>query len=467
MNNWPDTFTVNAHIGGAKSVSATVSEQAATLWALGENISKDFSPALAGPPPLGDEKNWRDKDVGWGLVLPHRPGLSPEQLATADDASEPIRRLRAQRGDAPVFRYRPDWNLQYTHLMTYRTGVEEMVSIHGSNPGLAKEQLPFYLLIYGSPDVIPWELQFNLNASRAVGRLDLDGEALANYVNALIDGWSSAAAEPYNALFWSANNGKADITRLMRDSIAGRIQQEFQNYTSMKQVKFIDGFDSGATSQMLVDALEQMKPGFILTTSHGQTGPLDDPQTMARDLGLLVDENYDFMQPAQILAQWEPDGAIWYAHACCSAGSNATTIYNGLVPAGSDVDQLLKGVASLGSSVAPLPRALLGAKKPLRAFVGQVELTFDWTMQQPHTEGYLTGPLQLSLFTHLYQPEPLGMALRSRYRTLGGLYTAYDQAHRAFEQGKDTKDSLLFYQLAARDVQSMVILGDPTAMLRT
>ncbi|HEX6044353.1 MAG TPA: hypothetical protein VFZ22_07685 [Pyrinomonadaceae bacterium] len=467
MNNWPDTLTLNAHTGSGKAVSTAVISQAALAWAMGAgNIPKTFAPHLA-PPPLADVKNWKDKDVGWGLVLPHRPELSPAQLATADDAPEPIRRLRAERNDAPVFRYRSEWTLRYTHLTTYRTGVEEIVPMHSALPGLAAGRLPFYLLIYGSPETIPWGLQFNLNASRAVGRLDLDGEALENYVAALINEWSTAESDAHDALFWSANNGQADITKLMRDSIADRIQNEFKNYTDMKQVKFIDGFDGGATSGMLVDALEELKPGFILTTSHGQTGPLDDAATMARDLGLLVDENYDFMRPEQILADWQPDGAIWYAHACCSAGSNSMTMYDGLVPPGSDVDLLLKGVATVGSLVAPLPRALLGAKKPLRAFVGQVEPTFDWTLQQPHANGYLTGPLQLALFNHLFQPEPLGMALRSCYEKLGSLYTAYDQAFRDFNSGADTRSTLLFCQLAARDVQSMVILGDPTAILRT
>ena len=466
MNNWPDSFTINAHTGGARTVSAPVVPQAALLWAASRQIPKTFSPHLA-PPPLADIKVWKDKDVGWGLVLPDRPGFSPQQLASADDAPNPIRELRAQRGDAPVFRYRPGWELRYTHLTTYRTGVEEIVPIHSSLPGVGVNRLPFYLLIYGSPEVVPWGLQFNLNASRAVGRLDLEGRGLRNYVDALRNDWNAAESDPHHALFWSANNGQADITRLMRDAIAQRIQNEFRNYAEMKQVRFVDGFDEGATAAMLVDALQELKPGFILTTSHGQTGPLDDADTMARDLGLLVDGNYDFMQPEQFLAEWEPDGAIWYAHACCSAGSNATTMFDGLVPAGSDVDLLIKGVASLGSRVAPLPRALLGAKKPLRAFVGQVEPTFDWTMRQPDTNGYLTGPLQLALFNHLYQPEPLGMALRPCYEKLGSLYTEYDQAFQDFNNGADTTDTLLFCQLAARDVQSMVILGDPTAMLRT
>ena len=49
--------------------------------------------------------------------------------------------------------------------------------------------------------------------------------------------------------------------------------------------------------------------------------------------------------------------------------------YTGLVD--DRLNQVLQAVADLGSLIAPLPKILLGAKKPLRAFIGQVELTFN------------------------------------------------------------------------------------------
>jgi hypothetical protein len=461
---WPDSLTLNAHIGAGKRASSPVVSNAALSWALRKRIPKGFAPKLA-PPPPPNLTDWTSAQVGWGLVLPYRAGLSSEALASADDAPEPIRELRAARGDAPVFRYRADSQLSITHLLTYRSGAEEFVPLGSSEPGVGPGRLPFYLLIYGSPDVIPWEFQFILNASRAVGRLDLEGEALENYIAALHSGWGGAASNVRHALVWSANNGQADITRLMRDSIAAGVHGLLEDDQDIDKAVFIDGFSADATSAALLDALADLRPGFILTTSHGQTGPLDDLPTMGRDLGLLVDQNYEVMQPEEFLTRWEPDGAIWYAHACCSAGSNGTTIYDGLVPAGSEVDSLLKAVARLGAKVAPLPRALLGAKKPLRAFVGQVEPTFDWTLRQPRTSGFLTDPLQAALYNRLFQPEPAGMALRPCYQKLGSLYAEYDEALRQFNNNKDTKDILLFCQLAARDVQSMVILGDPTAVL--
>ena len=461
---WPDSLTLNAHIGAGKSAYSPVISNDALKWALKEKMPKEFATKLA-PPPPPDFANWKNPGVGWGLVLPYRAELSPVALASADDAPEPIRDLRTARDNAPVFRYRADSPLSITHLITYRSGNEEPVPLSSAEPGVEAGRLPYYLLIYGSPDVIPWELQFILNASRAVGRLDLEGEGLANYVAALKSDWGDAASNVHHSLVWSSNNGQADITRLMRDSIAARIHGLLEKDTDIDKAVFIDGFDARATMADLSDNLADLRPGFILTTSHGQTGPLDNLQEMGRDLGLLVDQNFEVMQPEEFLERWEPDGAIWYAHACCSAGSNATTIYNGLVPAGSEVDSLLKAVAALGAKTSPLPRALLGAKKPLRAFIGQVEPTFDWTLRQPHTPGFLTAPLETALYNRLFQPYPAGMALRPRYEKLGALYAEYDEALRQFNNNQDTKDILLFCQLAARDVQSMVILGDPTAVL--
>lgn len=45
------------------------------------------------------------------------------------------------------------------------------------------------------------------------------------------------------------------------------------------------------------------------------------------------------------------------------------------------------------------------------------------------------------------------------------LAVQYDDRRRQFAQGKSTEADMLFYQLAQRDVQSMVILGDPTVRL--
>ena len=48
--------------------------------------------------------------------------------------------------------------------------------------GIGPQDVPKYLLIYATPEEVPWHVQYALNPVRFVGRLDLTGDALANYV---------------------------------------------------------------------------------------------------------------------------------------------------------------------------------------------------------------------------------------------------------------------------------------------
>ena len=106
---------------------------------------------------------------------------------------------------------------------------------------------------------------------------------------------------------------------------------------------YLDGTRGEATAPALCGALAEHRPGLVVTTSHGKTGPLADPAAMLRDLGLPVDVGFGLVTQNAVLNAWEPDGAIWYAHACCSAGNDEATIFRGLLEPGSPVDRLLEG----------------------------------------------------------------------------------------------------------------------------
>jgi hypothetical protein len=165
-----------------------------------------------------------------------------------------------------------------------------------------------------------------------------------------------------------------------------------------------------------------------------------------------------------------PNGAIWYAHACCSAGSDARSRYANLLDAASSVSSVLSGVAvACGDQIAPLPTALLGAKRPLRAFVGHVEPTFDWTLRNPETSQPLAHAIVHALYDRLYQQGArmtLGHALATVYAEAGGFLTQYNAALDAVNRNEPSaRERALYRQLVAMDRQQMVILGDPTVML--
>lgn len=460
-DEWPDRLAVNAWTG-EEEPEADVSDQA-KKWAVRRQIDK-VPRLLAAPEPV-DLRDWRHPDVGWGLVLPENEQVSVADRAVGADAPEPIRKLLVDRGDAPVFRYRPD--LQNRFLRRYYTDrAAQDVAISGSPRGIAPGRLPSYLLLCGSPEALPWDLQYVLNTAAFVGRLDLDEEGLEHYVDALTSEWAGSACRPGQPVVWAVDHGRSDITFLMRQSIAEPVAAALKGDAQIGDgLRRLAGPD--ATAAALADALAERRPALVVTTSHGMTGPLSDRDLMAAQLGFLVDDRRVPLGPDDLLAKWQPDGAVWYAHACCSAGSDARTRYKGLVTEGSSVERVLEAVAGLGARVAPLPRKLLGAEKPLRAFVGHVEPTFDWTLRA-ETGQVLTSTIQKALYERMYRarPEPVGMAFESVYRHVGELLAQWQQAFDAVNQGvPGARAAALRSQLTALDRQSMVILGDPTAAI--
>jgi hypothetical protein len=452
----PRELTANAWRDGSV-VQGRISDRALG-WALGQGVEGSPKTKDLRPTPV-DLSQWRDPAVGWGLILPEpaAPLLrNNRSLGAAAGAPEPIRRLVQERGPAPVFHFGRDASGR-SYLRNYVTGKGFTLSALSATPrGVAPDALPQYLLIYGSPAEIPWRLQYILNSNRCVGRLDLAGEALNNYVEALIHGFKGSAAQPLDPLLWAVDMGDR-ITPLMRTVIAKPVYERLKGDPDIAlHATFIDGSQSEASVEALTAALGK-SPGLIITTSHGSAEPAG--------LGLLVDQHGRRLDLAQLLASWQPDGAIWYAHACYSAGSDSQSQFGPLFAADDPVSQLLSSVSQAGSTVATMPRALLGAKRPLRAFVGHVEPTFDWTLKHPQTEQVLTAPLVEALYQQLYLGSPVALALRDRFAQIGTLYAAKNSALDDFDRGADAGGDLLFYELAARDIQSTVILGDPTVAL--
>jgi hypothetical protein len=189
---------------------------------------------------------------------------------------------------------------------------------------------------------------------------------------------------------------------------------------------------------------------------------------MRAQLGLPVDADRTVLSIQALTSDWSPHGAVWYAHACCSAGADGTSKYAGLVVQGSTLERTLTGVASLGACTAPLPRALLGRPKPLGAFIGHVEPTFDWTLRDPTNGQVTTHHISDALYYDLHGATrpPVGLAMHRYYRHVGGLLLDYLKALEDVDQHyPDAEDRAFRAKLMAFDRLGMVVLGDPTVRL--
>ncbi|MCX2931183.1 hypothetical protein ORI20_12910 [Mycobacterium sp. CVI_P3] len=456
-----ETIAIDAYTGDAPVVGHFAREYRG--WAL---VQPRYGKPVMRPPEL-DLAQWRDDRVGWGLILPDRDDRTAEQLAGAGDAPDPIQRLLAHR-NGKVLRYRAGTQFGDWTLRDYGGGGD---LLNAASPmGTAARQLPQYLLIYATPLEVPWRIQYALNPVRFVGRLDLTGEALDNYVEALLSDWNDSQASYARPVVWAVDHGGGDITALMRDVVAEPVYERLHGDPEMTGATFVDGRATAATGGRLHDALAANQPSLVVTSSHGMTGPLSDLATMHANLGLPVDASHQIIAAATLLDGWRPDGAIWFAQACCSAGSDCPTAYTGLFESGSLLDQTLTGIAQAGASIAPLPRALLGCDKPLRAFVGHVEPTFSWTLSFPPNRQALSADLTRALHDGVCSGKPVGLAMSAYYPAIGSLLVSYTAAREDYNglvgaEAKPSLDMLVYSRVTAHDRASTVILGDPTAAI--
>jgi hypothetical protein len=427
------------------------------------------------PDARPDLKEWWSPKVGWGIILPpSEKRMSAADLSAARDAPEVVQRLIAKRFSAPgVPRER-----EATRAAVLRpvAGADQVMflsrdgtalDIAGAPMGMADDAIPMYLLLCGTPKQLSWELQYVLGKRRLVGRLDLSEEGLTRYVDALLSDWDGKANSPRNTTVWSVvdeedEDDEEGITRIMRDLIAAPLAAAMSaDKDGDIDVTFIDGTQNAATWATLTSSLASTKPGVIVTTSHGVASRNADT------LGLPIDQEGRTADPSALLnGKWAPNGAVWYAHACCSAGSTGRSIYAGLFAAGTENGEMLADVAAAGPSVAPLPTALLSAPKPLRAFIGHVEPTFNYSLREPATGQSLTANLVAAIYPNLMRPEPVGHALLDWQGQSSTYHAQYAHSQARFDRGEpNAEEALLYYALCASDVGSMVILGDPAATL--
>jgi hypothetical protein len=458
----PTNVQINAWTGDRAASDAL---PAKTPWALAEKLVPSLEPSLAAPHAI-DERKWDDPSVGWGVVLPDNPALSKADRSTAVDAPPPIQRLVEKRANAPVLRWSNELGQGYLRRY-YPDGSFHDLSSLAPKIGTDKGRIPQYLLIYGTPAQIPWALQYALQMTLFVGRLDLVDAALERYVDALLNDWQDHTSDPKAPVVWSVDHGKGDITWLMARAVAGKVWEKIDSNADLLRRRRIA--DALATGSNLMTALQELTPSLVVTTSHGMTGPLDDGARLKSWLGAPVDVEHKVIDGEQFKV-WQPSGAIWYSHACCSAGSDAVSRYKGLLPETSTIGGVLNGIATAaGATCAPIPRALLGAEKPLRAFVGHVEPTFDWSLRDPNNNQVLTHVLCAALYDKLYEDyrcNPIGWALQKVYKEAGAFYAAWQEAIAGTNQGKPAmRDFALYRQLVAMDRQTLVILGDPTVSL--
>ncbi len=405
-------------------------------------------------------------EAGWGVIF--------HENASAD--------VRAAL--APLIDRRSKAAGSLFKALDYKTGEQtrDWYRRHGITPGaLDPEVIPYYLLIVGSPEDIPFEFQYLLGVDFAVGRLALATPAdYARYVESLASYETANTIQNAKQIaYWGTRHLGDGATELSSSllvsplangdpNLAGRLKKPLHaEFGFERQLLLADD----ATKEALLSTLNGAKPPALLfTASHGMQLGAGRPKQEAIQGALLCQDwpGFGTINPDHYLAATDipneanVSGLVAFLFACFGGGTPKA-------------DQFFLQPEQLGSTLPPLAPQSFMAALPQRllahpkggalAVIGHVDRAWGFSIQAPKMTGAQIAPFRNGL-GYIMQGDPIGHAVRDQF---GGHYAALSTALLSYvAPGAPPIDDrvLVTYWLERNDAQNYVMLGDPAARLR-
>lgn len=413
-------------------------------------------------------------EAGWGVIF----FAKDKRLAQLKQALKPLldlRRTQATAGGEDIFRV-------YEGKDGYRPQdtTKEFLARQGADPSQPAdpEKVPYYLLIVGSPDDIPFRFQYQLDVQYAVGRIDFgdDYQAYANYAQSVVTVEQGGVKLQRKAAFFGVANPDDKATQLsvnhLVDPLYKKLTQTFPEW------ELCEISSTAATKARLLELLKaDQAPAFLFSASHGMEFPQDDPKgRQVRHQGALLCQDWAGPQAergeipadyylsaddfdAEPAAEFNLLGMIAFFFACFGAGTPQYDEFS------KQAFKERREVITEKPFVAALPQAMLSLSSGgALAVVGHIERV--WGASFFSADSGEQSAVFESTLTKLLNGHPLGEAMdyfNVRYAALstqlsvtledidfGRLYDPYDVAMLWTENN---------------DARGYVILGDPAVRL--
>ena len=405
-------------------------------------------------------------DAGWGVIF--HENASPDVRV----ALKPLIDMRSKAAGAlfKTFDYKTD---EQTRDWYRRQGI---------TPGaLDPEVVPYYLLIVGSPEDIPFEFQYLLGVDYAVGRLALATPAdYARYADSLASYETASAIQNAKQIaYWSTRHLGDGATQLSSSLLVSPLANGDPNLAGrLKRPLHTEfGFDrrlllaEDATKDALLETLSDAKPPALLfTASHGMLAGAGRPRQQAVQGALLCQDwpgfgtigSDHFLAATDVPDDANVNGLVAFFFACFSGGTP-------------EADQFYLDPTQLGAALPPLApqpfmaalphRLLTHPKGSALAVIAHVDRAWGFSIQAPKMTGSQIAPFRNGL-GYIMQGDPIGHAVRDQ---LGGHYAALSNALLTLlapgAPKIDDRD-LVTYWLERNDAQNYVTLGDPAVRLQ-
>ncbi|UCG22920.1 MAG: hypothetical protein JSW55_12165, partial [Chloroflexota bacterium] len=399
------------------------------------------------------------EEAGWGVIFAH-----DTDPAIKEALSELLNLRQEQAGEH--FRL-------YEKGEGHRPGESKakFLARHGAGPGPANpEKVPYYLLIVGDPESIPYRFQTQLDVQYAVGRIQFDTlDEYASYARSVVEAETKSLKLSRQISFFGVANPDDQATQLSAQHLVDPMFENFRSGQSTWNTTVARREE--ATKDQLARLLGgDQTPALLFTASHGMSFRNGSDRQLAHQGAILCQ---DWPGPRG----W--NGAIpqdhYFAGDDLSSDANLLGLiafffacYGGGTPRLDDFSkQAFRERSEIAphSFLAPLPLKMLSQPKGgALAVIGHVERAWGYSFIWPGA-GAQTDVFE-STMRQLLDGYPVGAAVEYFNERYAELSTVLSDELEEIEFGKEVDP----YELAGmwtanNDARGYAIIGDPAVRL--
>lgn len=405
------------------------------------------------------------RQAGWGVVF-HQD----ESEAVKEALVPLIEHRQRQVGNDTIFK-----------ILTYR-GDEtraEWLADHGVSAGNQEpSRVPYYLLLVGSPERIPFEFGHQLAVEYAVGRLHFDTpQEYTAYIDSLI-AYERGPSAPNRkeAVFFATRHRFDRSTQLSADNLVDPLAGSKPEILPLG-VAQPAGFNTrhlsaeravkGNLAEIFAPPPGQRQAALLFTATHGVGFPLGDEAQLPSQGALLCQDwpGFGEISPvhyyaaADLPSEAQVHGLVSFHFACYSAGTPLRDRYTH--KPGQPPDQIAGR-----PFIAALPKVLLAHPNGgALACVGHVERAWGYSIVTRNA-----GP-QLRTYQNFIQRVlhglPVGHAMKDFSERYAALSTSLASLREEIDFGATYSDKELASNWIERnDAEGYLLIGDPAVCLR-